>query len=575
MVRHLKSISLLLQTFLLATLLHAQDSPEKLAIISVERIWDRAQHSAFTSLAYFNNRFFCTFREGTDHTPGINGTIRIISSADGQNWTSVALLDKKDMDLRDPMLSVTPDNRLMLNCGGSRYVGKERLGMQPYFSFSDHEGRNFSPVKEIEFNANLTTGADWLWRSTWHKGSAYAAVYQPGKQELQLVKTTDGMHYDYLTQLQIPGFPNETTLRFTRNDEMIALVRRDSRQPTGFIGSSRPPYKTWEWHELDIRLGGPDLLILKNGAMLCGTREYRSDSGTKMMLGKITRDGAFTKFLNLPSAGDCSYPGLLLHDGILYVSYYASHEEKTAIYFARIRMDYVQNWLDMEMLPAPQIKNSSAGNINLSCDAPKAEIHYTLDGSIPDFENGTPYTKPIQVSRTTTLRAIALQEGKLPSRIFSTEVGTDIYQEAQTLVNTPKPGLAYSYHETAVRSVDYIDETSVTEQGVAPEISLMKRHRNDDFAFVFKGYINVPQEGLYEFFLNSNDGSVLSLNNTVLIDNDGPHGPIERSTKTSLRKGYHKFELKYFQMGGGKELTLQWQGPDMLRTDIPASAFFH
>ena len=41
----------------------AQTTPEQNKLISVERIWDRAGHSAFTDLAYFNGKFFCTFRE--------------------------------------------------------------------------------------------------------------------------------------------------------------------------------------------------------------------------------------------------------------------------------------------------------------------------------------------------------------------------------------------------------------------------------------------------------------------------------------------------------------------------------
>ena len=41
----------------------AQTTPEQNKLIYVERIWDRAGHSAFTDLAYFNGKFFCTFRE--------------------------------------------------------------------------------------------------------------------------------------------------------------------------------------------------------------------------------------------------------------------------------------------------------------------------------------------------------------------------------------------------------------------------------------------------------------------------------------------------------------------------------
>ena len=45
-----------------------------------------------------------------------------------------------------------------------------------------------------------------------------------------------------------------------------------------------------------------------------------------------------TECLTFPSGGDCSYPGLVWKDGVLHVSYYSSHEGKTSIYFARVKV---------------------------------------------------------------------------------------------------------------------------------------------------------------------------------------------------------------------------------------------
>jgi len=50
------------------------------------------------------------------------------------------------------------------------------------------------------------------------------------------------------------------------------------------------------------------------------------------------QEGKLSEFLRLPSGGDTSYPGMVLHDGILWVSYYASHEGKTSIYLAKVRI---------------------------------------------------------------------------------------------------------------------------------------------------------------------------------------------------------------------------------------------
>ena len=42
--------------------------------------------------------------------------------------------------------------------------------------------------------------------------------------------------------------------------------------------------------------------------------------------------------LALPSAGDTSYASMVFHDGLLWISYYSSHEDGTNIYLAKIRL---------------------------------------------------------------------------------------------------------------------------------------------------------------------------------------------------------------------------------------------
>lgn len=312
----------------------AQNSPEHDMILSVERIWDRAAHNAFTSIIDFNGKLYCAFREGNGHVSDINGSIRVISSDDGQNWRSVALISELGIDLRDPQLSITPEKKIMLNIGGSKYTGGKLEAMSPRVSFSDSRGTSFSPLQNIAVPTAIKTGKDWLWRATWHNGKVYAGVYQPSKEKsVQLVVSEDGINYKFITTFEvIQG--NETTLRFKTNDEMVAVVRRGSNN-NGAIGSSAPPYNNWKWNALDKQLGGPDMLLLENGTILCASREYLN-SEQKTILMKVNVDGTTTKLLTLPSGGDCSYPGLLLKDNALLVSYYSSHEEKTAIYLARI-----------------------------------------------------------------------------------------------------------------------------------------------------------------------------------------------------------------------------------------------
>jgi len=139
-----------------------------------------------------------------------------------------------------------------------------------------------------------------------------------------------------VTHLDVPGHPNETTLRFLSDGELIALVRREGGSTFGWIGRSQAPYRDWSWKETTHRLGGPNFMRLPDGTLWGAGRSY--PGGAKTVLAKMTRDGGYEPVLKLPSGGDTSYPGLAWHDGLLWMSYYSSHEGKTSIYLAKIKV---------------------------------------------------------------------------------------------------------------------------------------------------------------------------------------------------------------------------------------------
>lgn len=322
--------------FLLASI-PGNASAAKPRILSVTKIWDKGKHNAFTDLIRFRGKFYCTFREADAHVGG-DGKLRVLVSDDGRKWKSAALLTEKGIDLRDPKLSVTPDGRLMMVAGGSVYKGGRKiLGRQPRVAFSK-DGAKWTKPKRV-----LSEG-DWLWRVTWYKGTAYGVSYRTAPRKsggnskdwlITLYKSKDGLEWKMVTDLKVPGRPNETTLRFLPDGEMIALVRRERGNGHGYIGSSKPPYKKWVWTETKHRLGGPNFIRLPNGELWAAGRSY--PGGAKTVLAKMTKT-TYEPVLTLPSRGDTSYPGLVWHDGVLWMSYYSSHLGKTSIYLARIAL---------------------------------------------------------------------------------------------------------------------------------------------------------------------------------------------------------------------------------------------
>ena len=298
-------------------------------ILSVEKIWDRGAHNAFTDLVRFADRWWCTFREAQDHGGSI-GTVRVICSDDGEAWESAAVLEERDVDLRDPKLSVTHDGRLMLVMGGSLYAGTRYLTRSPRIAFSEDGYAWTKPQKVLAED-------HWLWRITWHEGTAYSvSKLGEGSNPRRgfLYSSVDGLEWEWITEFILPDgiwTASETTLRFMPDGAMVALVRPD------WIGTSKPPYTDWQWTQIGERIGGPNFIRWPDGTLWAGARGPHPDDGAAMVMSRMTPT-SYEPVLWLPSGGDCSYPGMVEHDGLLWMSYYSSHEGKTSIYLARIEV---------------------------------------------------------------------------------------------------------------------------------------------------------------------------------------------------------------------------------------------
>ncbi len=297
------------------------------------------EYSAFTDLLYFKNYYYCSFRVGSSHVGGEDGKIRILRSKDGTNWETFAYLQKEGIDLRDPKLSITPEGRIMVIIGGSVYDGKTLLDKQPHVSFSNKKGKNFSDPVPVHVTYNTGEMKSWIWRVLWKDGIGYGMDYQSHKKDqwdLYLTKTNDGKSFEKVSKLEVDGLPNEATIRFSDDNEMYVLIRREGKDRMGLIGKSHAPYTNWNYTKLNFQLGGPNFLFLTDSKLVIGTRNYVGDRKTYLYVTDL--NGKVEKTIELPSGGDTSYPGLLIHDDLLWVSYYSSHEGNSRIYLSKIPM---------------------------------------------------------------------------------------------------------------------------------------------------------------------------------------------------------------------------------------------
>ena len=79
----------------------------------------------------------------------------------------------------------------------------------------------------------------------------------------------------------------------------------------------------------------------------------------------------------------------------------------------------------------------------------------------------------------------------------------------------------------------------------------------EDFAIRFRGELAIDTPGLYHFGLYSDDGAKLYIDGTLVVDNDGIHGPKGEKGIITLTAGTHPVEIHYFQ-GPRHSIALQW-----------------
>ena len=316
---------------------------QKAEIVSVQKIWDKGGHHAFTDLARFKNLYFVCFREAKD-TNAPDGMIRIMISSTAINWVDYATVSEAGADLRDPKLEVTPDGKqLYLTCTAVFESSVKGLKTrQPRYSKTT-DGKVWTPPQKL-----LALG-DTLWRTAVNPADKkfYGVSFnmhpttggpKPEPEwSLKSYTSSDGAVWQLSSLMQVPNQPNEAALRFLKNGSALALVRREGGDKRGYIGSANAPYREWTWTPLTTVVQGQNFIELPDGTLIAGSRGLGATPGPHMVLFTMT-SSSLTPMLELPSGGDCSYPGLLWQDNHLWVSYYSSHEGKASIYIAKIRL---------------------------------------------------------------------------------------------------------------------------------------------------------------------------------------------------------------------------------------------
>jgi len=201
-------------------------------------------------------------------------------------------------------------------------------------------------------------------------------------------------------------------------------------------------------------------------------------------------------------------------------------------------------------------------------------IYFTLDGSEPD-KNSLKYEQPFSISRNLTFKAVAIDDKG--SKSDQTEIEFKEVSEPRE----PEPAgdksksIYYQCFKGMWEQLPEIDGLEAVNSGLVKNISLEHGCFEHGFCLDFDGFIKVPEDEVYTFYTESDDGSRLWIGDKLVVDNDGIHGVKEKWGQIALKKGFHPVRVRYFEREGDSRFTVFYRIAGGEKKEIPSEILFH
>lgn len=245
---------------------------------------------------------------------------------------------------------------------------------------------------------------------------------------------------------------------------------------------------------------------------------------------------------------------------------YADFLQRLGMHFPRLDRQNVNY-----RLPEPAglrnvvLSGDGKARVDLSYLNPSAKIFYTTDGSVPS-ETSKLYDKAFEIDlkpgEKIDFRTIVVNEKGRKSGVYSSTIWRR-EMLAATDLKEPEAGASFRTFTQNFSNIDAMTNAQPENSGQTKSLGLLqfkdKLSETAPFAVEFEGFINVPADEIYEFEVAADDGAALWIDGEKVVNNDGVK---EKSTPQNgivpLRKGYHRFVLKYFKGQGKWALGVRW-----------------
>ena len=209
---------------------------------------------------------------------------------------------------------------------------------------------------------------------------------------------------------------------------------------------------------------------------------------------------------------------------------------------------------------------------------PNAVIRYTTDGTDPTAASPA-YTAPLEVGVATaplTVSARVFMPNGRVGTVVRERISRAAWHPALRLrADSLQPGLLYGYAEGVFAAADDVTTVPPARTGIVTRVALRGDEVQEKYGVHLRGYVRVPEDALYTFYLACDDGGKLRIDDELVVDHDGQHDATEKAGQVALRSGYHAFDLVFFQALGGVALKLSVSSPHTAKVEVPVDWLAH
>jgi hexosaminidase len=205
---------------------------------------------------------------------------------------------------------------------------------------------------------------------------------------------------------------------------------------------------------------------------------------------------------------------------------------------------------------------------------PDLTLRYTTDSSLPGVHSPV-LPAPLIIRDNRHLRIAAFGADGMRGDVYDLDFMRETLADPVSPAPPVQPGLVCSRYSGSFRTVAALASRQPDTTMTVPSVIVPPALEAPAFGLQYRGWIDIPADGIYSFYLTCDDGGILSVGGREVIDNDGNHAPLEKTGQVALKKGLQPFRLDFIEGGGGYTLRLKYSFSGSVPTDVPADWLRH